>query len=494
MARHAVLAIDQGTSSTKCLLVDVDGRVISRVAVPVDIDYPRPGWVEQSADQIWSSVLRAVAACLQGHDEIGVEAVGLSTQRESILLWDRATGRPVGPMIGWQDQRTAVDATHLRSEGADGLVRQLSGLPLDPMFSALKAAWLLDHYDPDRTRSRRGELCLGTVDSWVMHQMVGAHQIEIGNAARTQLLDVRRCAWSPELLEIFRVPVEVLPAIVPSRGMFGSVRGMRGPRAGVPLTAVIADSHAALFAHGVGVPGMVKVTYGTGSSAMALVGKDDDVGPGLCLTIAWDTGAPVYAAEGNIRASGAILNWVGSLLGIAPEDVLKLADSTTSDGVDLVPAFGGLAAPWWDDHAVGLLSGLTLRTGREQIARAAAEAIALQVSDVAAAMTQAAGQVVGLFVDGGASVSDTLMQLQADLAGVRVCRAKATDLSALGAAHLAGLASGLWDEMAVQEMPRAYETFLPSTEPGGANLRADRWHSAIARARFRQPLAANPQS
>jgi glycerol kinase len=477
-----VLAIDQGTSSTKCLLVDATGRVISRAAVAVDVDYPSPGWVEQAADQIWASVVQATAACLAGHDARSVAAVGLSTQRESILLWDRVSGKPVGPVIGWQDQRTANEAERLRAAGVGDTVRRLSGLPLDPMFSALKASWLLDRFDPDRSRATRGELCLGTVDSWLVHQLVGGHFIELGNAARTQLLDVRRRAWSAELLDIFGIPSTVLPTILPSGGAVGDVRRI-GLSSGVPLTAVMADSHAALFAHGVLTPGTVKATFGTGSSVMGLVDEHCDVGPGLCLTIAWDAGNPVYAVEGNIRASGAVLAWAASILGTTPHGVLEMAHSATNDGVDLVPAFGGLGAPWWDDHAVGLLTGLTLGTGRAQIARAAVEAIALQVVDVATHIGRVVGHVDALFVDGGGSVSDLLMQLQADFAGVPVHRAQATDLSALGAAHLAGLVRGVWDDATLRSLSRTCDVFVPVGTTARAKTRITEWHEAIARAR-----------
>lgn len=483
MSDPLVLAVDQGTSSTKSILVDGDGRIVSRASSALDISYPQPAWVEQSPGDIWDSVLDSVARCLDGHDATRVAAVGLSTQRESVLLWERDGGRPLGPMLGWQDQRTAERCERLRREGVGERVRRVSGLPLDPMFSALKAGWLLDRYDPGRVRAARGELCLGTVDSWLMYRLGGGHRTEVGNAARTQLLDVRQRAWSAELLEIFGVPPEILPTIVPSGGALGQVAGLPGLADDVGLAAVLGDSHAALFAHGGFTPGLVKVTYGTGSSVMGLVDSHAQVGEGVCLTIAWDTGEPAYAAEGNIRASGAILVWLAALLGIEPEDVLAMAAGAGSDGVVLVPAFGGLAAPWWDDTAVATISGLSLGTRAPQLARAAAEAVVLQVCDVVAAIADGQEPIQCLLVDGGGSASDTLMQLQADIAQVPVMRARAQDLSALGAAHLAGLSAGVWTPDAVSSLARERDTFVPAAGSGTAAT-VSAWREALARARY----------
>ncbi|HLL65815.1 MAG TPA: FGGY family carbohydrate kinase [Micromonosporaceae bacterium] len=489
VADPLVLAIDQGTSSTKCLLVGTDGEIRAKASSPIDISYPRPGWVEQSPDAIWASVLDSVAKVLTGQDATRVAAVGLSNQRESVLLWERTTGRPLGPMLGWQDQRTVDACERLRAAGHGEQVRQVSGLPLDPMFSALKAGWLLDRYDPDRVRSARGELCLGTVDSWLMYRLGGGHVVEVGNAARTQLLDVDRRQWSGELLGIFGVPRDVLPTVVASAGTLGEVSGLPGLRSGVPLAAVLGDSHAALFAHGARTPGMVKTTYGTGSSVMGLVSASVGAAPGadqgVCRTIAWDAGDAAYAAEGNIRASGAILVWLAGLLGTTPEGILRMAASADSGGVTLVPAFGGLAAPWWDDGAVASMTGLTLGTGPEQLARAAAEAVTFQVNDVVAAITRTGQPVECLLVDGGGSASDTLMQMQADVSGVPVLRARAQDLSALGAAHLAGLTAGVWTADEVAGLPRDRDTFRPAQDGPARDDRVAAWHSALARARHR---------
>jgi glycerol kinase len=476
-----LLAVDQGTSATKAVLVDRTGAIVARGNASLALAHPQPGWVEQSADEVWASVQAAVAQCLADQDADAVAGVGLSTQRESLVLWERATGRPLGPLLSWQDRRTAAGCDRLRDMGAGELVASVSGLPLDPMFSALKARWLLDHHDADRARSRRGELCLGTIDSWLLSRFGGEHLVEVGNASRTQLLDVRGRAWDPRLLELFGVPEEVLPAIVASSGPFPPIRDLPPLRDGTPVTAVMGDSHAALFAHAGWRPGHVKATYGTGSSIMS-VADPSAAAEGLCLTVAWQADAPVYALEGNIRATGATLTWLAELLGSTPDQLAALA-APSSDGVHLVPAFGGLGAPWWDDAAVGLLSGLTFGTRLPQIARAALESIAFQVEDVVAALDRATGDVQTLLADGGPTANATLMQLQADTSGRRVERALARDLSALGAAHLAGRTAGVWNDGELEALEREHERYEPVEDGTSRARRQSGWHDAINRSR-----------
>jgi glycerol kinase len=479
-----LLAIDQGTSATKAVLVDDSGHIVARGSAPVGQSHPQPGWVEQSATEIWDSVRAAVSDCLTGHDAAAVAAVGLSTQRESLVLWERASGAPVGPLLSWQDQRTTPHCARLRARGAGDRVRALSGLPVDPMFSAPKATWLLDTHDPDRARSRRGELCLGTVDSWLLSRLGGDHVIEVGNASRTQLLDVRSCQWSAELLELFGVPPEVLPAVVASTGPFPAVRGLPPVREGTPVLAVMGDSHAALFAHAGWRPGQVKATYGTGSSIMSLGRLSESGSDALCATVAWDDGAPEHAVEGNIRASGATLTWLAAVLGISPEALAEEA-APSSDGAHLVPAFGGLGAPWWDDGAVGLFSGLTFATRAPQLARAALESIAFQVEDVVAAVHREVAPVQTLLADGRPTANRTLMQLQADTSGRRVRVARDRDLSALGVAHLAGVGAGVWDRSALEALDRAGEVYVPEEAEPSRRQRVAQWHAAVARARAR---------
>jgi glycerol kinase len=465
-----VLAIDQGTSATKAVLVDAAGAIVARGSAPVSLATPHPGWVEQDAEEIWASVQAAVAECLRdGH---AVAAVGLSTQRESLLVWDRRTGEPLGPMLSWQDQRT--DGAPLREHAEE--IRAISGLPLDPMFSAMKARWLLDAY------GREG-VCLGTVDSFLLTRLGGEHVIEAGNAARTQLLDVHGVDWSPELLELFGVPRDVLPTVVPSTGPFPAVRDLAPLPDGTPVCAVMGDSHSALFAHAGWRPGQVKATYGTGSSIMSLGAAERWTPGAVCLTVAWqDEHEVAHAFEGNIRSSGATLSWLARLFGTTPT-ALAAEAAASSDGVHLVPAFGGLGAPWWDDDAVGLVSGLTFATRREQLARAALESIAFQVEDTVAAIEALVGPVQTLLADGGPTGNRALMQLQADTGGRDVARSLAPELSALGVAHLAGRVARLWTPQQLEVLDRPRELYTAAEPAASRRARVQAWHTAVARSR-----------
>ncbi|GAA2865450.1 FGGY-family carbohydrate kinase [Streptosporangium fragile] len=478
-----VLAVDQGTGSTKALLVAPDGRIVSRGSAPLSESQPRPGWVDQSAEEIWESVRRAVADCVDPALAPRIAGVGFSTQRESLVLWERRTGRPVGPLVSWQDQRTTRRCLDLVATGADPLVRAASGMPLDPMFSALKARWLLDTYDPDRRRSLAGELCLGTVDSWLLSRFGGDHVVEVGNASRTQLMNIATRQWDDALLDLFGVPREVLPRITASCGAFPAVRSLAPLPDGVPVLAVMGDSHAAMFAHGGWRPGVVKATYGTGSSVMA-IGDCDDA-PGLCRSVAWDVTGPVLAVEGNIRATGRALSWLAELFGTSPEALLEEAAEQAPDGVHLVPAFGGLGAPWWEPGAVAVLSGLTLGTRRDHLVAAALEAVAFQVEDVVTAVERAVGEVRVLLADGGLTRSARMMQLQADVSGRLISRSGEHDLSSLGVADAAGLAAGLWTLADLEARPRPADEFRPGGDELGRAARRAAWHEAVERSRPR---------
>jgi glycerol kinase len=483
MSGPLILAIDQGTSASKCVLVDAAGRIVARGQAPLGEAHPAPGWVEQDLLAIWESVRAAVRACLDGADARAVVAVGISNQRETLGAWDAASGVPLAPALSWQDQRTVGLCAALRTEAVSALVRARSGLPLDPMFSAAKAKWLLDALDPDRTAARAGRIRLGTIDSWLLSRFSDAPLIEAGNASRTQLLGVLAGAWDDDLLALFGVPAAALPRVVGSTGPFPKVRGLPPLPDGVPLCAVMGDSHAALFAHGARGPGPVKATYGTGSSVMGLIARPADLDPGLCLTIGWVMERPAYAAEGNIRAAGATLRWLASLFGDTPEALAELGARSASRGVVLVPGFTGLGAPYWDGAAVGLLANLRLDTDRAALARAALEAIVQQVADVAEAMARSGSPVTELFADGGPSRNDALMQMQADLLGCRVARAHDAELSALGVAHMAGLAAGVWSEAALAALPRPRDAFAPAMDDATRAVRRAEWRRAVARAR-----------
>lgn len=477
-----VLAIDQGTGSTKVLAVAAGHRVIARGSAPLAQHAPRPGWVEHEAVDILDSVREAVAECIAGLDANAICGIGMSNQRESLLLWERATGRPVSAVLSWQDRRTIDTCKRLQDAGHGPTVRRISGLPLDPMFSAVKAAWLIDSVDPSRARCEAGELCLGTVDSWLLWNFTGQHIIEIGNASRTSLLDLATGSWSPELLDVFDVPAAALPRIVDSVGIIGSATGLHPRLEGVPIGAVLGDSHAALFAHAGWRPGTVKATFGTGSSLMALEHDAAGEAPGLCRTIAWSLpgSRPAVALEANILSAGSTLTWLAGVLDSSPAELAEQA-ADDSGGVALVPAFNGLGAPWWDTDAEAIMSGMSLASGRGELARAALDSVVLQVSDVVSTFADAGVSTRELVVDGGISANDALMQRQADLCDVRVLVSSTAELSALGAAQAAGVALGLWtlDDLAARD--RGYSAHEPVMDPGERARLLDIWHRAVAR-------------
>lgn len=477
-ADRFVLAIDQGTSATKAVLVDERGIIRDRVTVPVSQSHPRPGWAEQDAMEIWSSVQTAVRQLLEYAGDVQVVAVGLSTQRESTLLWDRETGEPVGPMLGWQDNRGADLCARLRRDGYADRVQDITGLPLDGMFSASKASALLDVHDPDRTRAHAGQLCLGTMDSWLIWRLTSRHLIEAGNASRTLLLDIATSTWDSFLLDLFNVPREVMPTVVASTGPFATCTGLDPLPSSTPVTGVMGDSHAALFAHAGWHPGQVKATYGTGSSVMGVVPGDAAHVTGVAKTIAWATDSTTYALEGNIRSTGHTLAWLARILGSTPAQIADLA-ADTSDGVVIVPAFSGLGAPWWNERARGLITGLSDATRPEHLARAAVEAIAFQVEDVVTAIEPGLGHVATILADGGPSANATLMQLQADISGRSVATSDVSELSALGAAHMAGLGAGLWSVTDLEQLPRGHATYQPGDYTPSLRTQHTAWTRAL---------------
>jgi glycerol kinase len=483
-----ILAIDQGTSATKAVLVDNAGRIVAKASAPVSEQHPQPGWVEQDAEDIWASVRAAARQCLAQAPAGEVIAVGLSTQRESALIWERSTGNAVTPLLSWQDQRTVKLCERLAAgSGVENMVRERSGLPLDPMFSAPKITWLLEQIDPDRRHARSGKWCTGTVDAYLLARMGSEGVVEVGNASRTQLLDVRRAAWDDDLLALFDIPAQALPQVQPSRRRHADAAALHPSLAGVPVHAVMADSHAALFAHGANRPGDVKATMGTGSSVMALAAADVQAHPGLCLTIAWDAGSgPLLALEGNIRAAGATLRWAADLFGLTSDDAAAIAAQHSSDGVCLVPGFNGLGAPWWDAHALGLVSGLTLATGRGQILAAALESIAHQVADMVDAMDCSVPGIQQLLVDGGPSRNPHLRALLAAFIARPVVHGADAELSALGVAHMAGLGAGLWDEASLAALPRDQHPTPPApNDAEKTTLARSRWARAVAQSRCR---------
>jgi glycerol kinase len=405
------------------------------------------------------------------------------------VIWDRRSGEALTPVLSWQDLRSEGLCATLRERGHGDLVRRKSGLPLDPMFSAAKANWLLDAIDRDRVRARAGDLCIGTIDSFLLARFGGEPIVEAGNASRMQVVDIVAGQFDDELCAIFETPRAALPRIVASVGPFPAARGLAPLPDGVPIHAVMADSHAALFAHGAFSPGPVKATHGTGSSVMGVIDQRKlsdgaTLHPGLCQTIAWQIDTPVLAFEGNIRAAGSTLIWAADLLGVSVDELARLAASVEdAAGVHLVPAFNGLGAPWWDGAAVAAFTGFTLGTGRPHAARAAFDSIALQIADVIEAVQASGLPVERLLVDGGPTRNDRLMQIEADLVGVAVVRAEAAELSALGVAHLAGLGAGLFTIEGLPKLDRAGAIFHPAMSEDLRRSSQNAWRRALARSR-----------
>jgi glycerol kinase len=482
-----LLAIDQGTTNTKAILVDRRGTVVAQVARPMAIDYPQPGWVQQDAAAIWTAVRECIDEVLPAAGSPALAGIGISNQRESAVAWERDSGTPVGPAVTWQCRRSADLCDWLRGAGRATEVQERTGLPLDPGFTAGKWRWLLDEAADGAARAAQGEIRLGTVDSWVLWNLTAGaiHATDASNASRTQLMDLGAVAWDPWLAEAFGVPVAALPEIRPSSADFGRTVALGALPADVPIGALVGDSHAALFGHAGFEPGAIKATYGTGSSLMMPTPTMLTSDAGLAATVAWGLDRTTYALEGNINVTGAAVQWLADFIGLeGPSAVAALAETVeTTEGVILVPAFTGLGAPHWNDQARGLISGLTRGSTLAQLARAAIESIAYQVRDVFEAMQSAAGGALSvLMVDGGVTRNEQLMQFQADILGVPVQRNDTAELSAMGAAYLAGLATGVWsstNELAA--LPRSIKRFEPAMGEVERARLVTAWQDAVAR-------------
>jgi len=497
MTRH-ILAIDQGTTNTKALLIDPQGQVVAEASCALAVEYPRPGWVEQDPLAIWQSVREAVAACLAQAVQAGesLAAVAITNQRESVVAWERATGRPVGPVVVWQCRRTADLCRELVAQGLAETIHQRTGLQIDPLFSGSKARWLLDHLEDGRQRAERGEICVGTMDSWVLWNLSGGavHACDMSNASRTQLFNLHTLRWDEELLDMFGVPLAALPDVCPSSQVYAETVALDGLPAGVPIASLIGDSHGALYGHAGFAAGAVKATYGTGSSLMTPIPAPKLSAHGLSTTIAWARETPAYALEGNISVTGAAVQWLEQLLGqpdtaAGAAAIERLAGSVEdTGGVYFVPAFVGLGAPHWRESARGLIAGLTRGSTPAHLARATLEAIAYQVRDVYDVMQAEAGAPLSvLMADGGATRNDLLMQFQADILGCPVWRSRpmaggGVDVSAMGAAYLAGLAVGVWrSEDEIAALPRPEDRFAPRLAAERRQALYAGWREAVAR-------------
>ena len=490
-----VVAIDQGTTGTTVLVFDRAGRIVGRAYSEFTQHYPKPGWVEHDAEEIWRVTLRVLRqACRRARVRArDIAALGITNKRETVVLWDRRTGRPVHRAIVWQDRRTAPECERLKTDGAEGLIRDRTGLVIDPYFSGTKLRWLLQHVPHAAERAARGDLCFGTVDSWLIWKLTGGavHATDPTNASRTLLYDIRTNRWDAELCRLLEVPEAVLPVVKPSSGEFALAdRSVLG--APIPIAGVAGDQQAALFGQGCVEPGMVKNTYGTGCFLLMYTGPTLARSErGLLTTVACDAkGGPAYALEGSVFIAGAAIQWLRDGLGLLKraKDSEALALRAGSNlGVYLVPAFVGLGAPYWDPDARGALLGITRGATRAHVVRAALESLAYQTRDVADAMTADAGQpLASLRADGGAAANGFLMQFQADLLGVPVDRPRVVETTAMGAAFLAGLATGFWrDQGALAKAWRLDRRFRPRMKPAERDALYRGWTAAVARVRSR---------
>jgi glycerol kinase len=498
-----VIAIDAGTTGVRAIAFDHAGHNVGSSYREFTQHFPEPGWVEHDPDEIWDAIQVVLAELVGalGGDEVA--AIGITDQRETTVVWDRRTGKPLHRAIVWQDRRTAATCDALRQAGHLPAVRAATGLVLDPYFSATKLAWLFTEGGVECT----DDVVFGTIDSWVLWKLTGGtadagavHATDVSNASRTLLFDIRSRQWSEELCEVFGVPMGVLPEVRPSSGRFGVTHAsVAGVGAGVPISGIAGDQQAALFGQACFAPGMTKNTYGTGSFVLMNVGEECPAPvEGLLTTIAWQLPRPgatdprdtvtTYAYEGAIFVTGAAIQWLRDGLGLIQEaaEIGPLAESIDdSEGVVIVPAFTGLGSPWWDPYARGTILGITRGTGRAHLARAVVEAMAFQTRDVVDAMSRASGHTVtALRADGGASAMNVLLQLQADQLGVPVARPAVQETTALGAAYLAGLAAGFWsstDEITANwVLDRQVE---PAADRAVADAGYARWLTAVERAR-----------
>ncbi len=488
-----ILALDQGTTSSRAIVFDHSGMVRSLAQKEFRQIFPQPGWVEQYGLEIWSSqiVVASEAITRAGLTSADIAAIGITNQRETTLIWDRQTGLPVHNAIVWQDRRSAATCDRLKSQGLEGLFREKTGLVLDPYFSGTKLAWILDNVPGARKRGEAGELLFGTVDSWLLWNLTGGqqHKTDASNASRTLMFNIHSGAWDEELLEILHLPAAMLPEVCSSGNMYGKTAdGLFSTR--IPITGIVGDQQAALFGQLCANPGMVKNTYGTGCFMLMHTGTEPVASRNrLLTTVAWQIGGHTeYALEGSVFTAGSAVQWLRDGLGIieSSAEVEQLAASVPdSGGVFLVPAFTGLGAPHWDPYARGAILGITRGTTAAHIARATLESIAFQVTDLLGAMEDDAGiSLSELRVDGGATVNNMLMQFQADLLGVRVVRPQVLETTALGAAYMAGLAIGFWqsrEEIAGHWKPE--RIFTPAMKQAEAAGLCRLWKRALERAK-----------
>jgi glycerol kinase len=487
-----ILALDQGTTSSRAIVFSDAGEIVAVAQREFRQHYPQPGWVEHDAEEIWRSQHDVACEALTraGLKHSDVAAIGITNQRETVVVWDRASGVPIHRAIVWQDRRTAGECDRLRAAGREPMVREKTGLVLDPYFSGTKFAWILDHCPGARAAAEARRLMCGTIDSWLIYRLTqgAVHVTDASNASRTLLMNIHTGQWDDELLECFNVSREMLPEIRSSSEVYGTVAGNDGI-ARIAIAGIAGDQQAALFGQACFEPGTAKNTYGTGCFALMNTGAQAVASRNkLVTTVAWNLGGQLeYALEGSVFIAGAVVQWLRDGLGIikSSAEVERLARSVPDSGdVFFVPAFTGLGAPHWDPYARGAIIGITRGTTAAHLARAAVDSIALQVADLVDAMrSDATSALTDLRVDGGASVNDALLQHQADILQLPVVRPKVTETTAMGASYLAGLAAGVWKQRGdIAGHWQVDRRFEPSMAPDQASAIRSRWKEAVKRA------------
>jgi glycerol kinase len=492
MSRDLILAIDQGTTGTKVLLFNRGSQILAQAYREITQYYPQPGWVEHDLKEIWNSVVDLINEVVShNNDEGNIKAIAISNQRETAAVWERRTGAPLAPAVVWQCRRSVEICKDLMNAGLEDLARRKTGLRIDPYFSGTKLKWLLDNIPMLKEKAQKGEVCFGTIDSWLLWNLTGGKVFatDYSNASRTLLYNIYDLCWDDEMLEALAIPKSMLAKVLPSSGEFGYSVRLGNLPAGIPITGVIGDSQGALFGETCFKPGMAKATYGTGTSLMMYAGENPITpATGLVATLAWGVKREVgYAIEGIINVTGATMQWLRDGLGII-DDVAKSAEiaATLTDnaGVYLVPAFVGLGAPYWDMEAKALITGLTRGAGREHLIRAGLESIAYQVRDVFELIKAGSGiPLISLRADGGAAANEFLMQFQADLLNTEVSRPDIREVSALGATYLAGLEVGIWENLEqIAATWRADRVFAPQMVDDKREKLYNEWKTAVARA------------
>jgi glycerol kinase len=486
---HYILALDQGTTSSRSIVFDKQGNIIGLAQKEFEQIFPKPGWVEHDAEEIWSTQFGTMAEAVAKANITmkHVAGIGITNQRETTVVWERSTGKPIYNAIVWQDRRTAAYCDELKNAGYAKMIQQKTGLVIDAYFSATKLKWILENVDGARAKAEKGELAFGTIDSWLVWKLSdgAVHVTDVSNASRTMLLNIHTCAWDDELLQLFNIPKSVLPEVKPSSKIYGTTGNIfQGIK--LPVAGIAGDQQAALFGQMCTQPGMVKNTYGTGcfmlmnTGTKAIASKNN-----LLTTIAWQIdGKTEYALEGSVFIAGAVVQWLRDGLKIirsSAEVEMLAATVNETEGVYIVPAFAGLGTPHWNQHARGSIFGLTRGSNDAHIARAAVESIAYQTYDVLKAMEADAGiSIAELRVDGGATINNVLMQFQSDILNTKVIRPKITETTALGAAYLAGLAVGYWKNIGeIQKQWQVDKAFTPSMNEEKRNLLLGGWQRAV---------------